>query len=520
MSSLTSAFFSIVDRSGRRSLITLPGLFAASVRDEIDDLPAARPHQRAPLHAFLTQVGALALLAAGRSAPPDDEANWTEALRKLTPGYPADEPWTLIVEDVKKPALLQPPIPQGRIDVLKDSESTPDKLDYLVTSKNHDVKAARIVEATLEHWFLALLTLQTMEGFLGAGNYGISRMNGGFASRPLVALAPDGGVGARLARDIRRLVDVRLDPPENDPYAVYKKAGGVALLWSKPWDGVSQLNPSGLDPYYVEICRRVRLVVEDRRIVARHAGSKATRIANPKEANGVTGDPFAPIDLRDVKKGRKPLTVSAEGFDYKLVSQIISRDRFAPAPLQVWRQDDGTSGLSIVFSALARGQGETNGLHERRVPIPAGRASLFGKAEDPFAKLAMERVDDAGNVRSRVLRLALFDLFQNAPETLNLRHAPSETKAKPFLNGFDRAVDAVFFGAIEEELKAPDDAMRAVARGRWLEELRSLAHAELENAAQSVPLSGLRRYTTVQAARDLLDASFDKRFAPVVSEVS
>ena len=81
-------------------------------------------------------------------------------------------------------------------------------------------------------------------------------------------------------------------------------------------------------------------------------------------------------------------------------------------------------------------------------------------------------------------------------------------------------MDAVFFGAIEEELNAPDDAMRAVARGRWLEELRSLAHAELENAAQSVPLSGLRRYTTVQAARDMLHAIFDKRFAPVVSEVS
>jgi len=234
----------------------------------------------------------------------------------------------------------------------------------------------------------------------------------------------------------------------------------------------------------------------------------------------MTGDPFAPTDLRDGKKGRKPLTVSAEGFDYKLVSQIISRDRFEPAPLQEWRQDDGTSGLSIVFSALARGQGATNGLHERRVPIPAGRASLFGKADDPYAKLAKERVDDAGNVRGRVLRLALFDLFQNAPEALNLGHAPSEAKVKPFLNAFDRAVDAIFFSAVEEELNARDDAMRAAARRRWLEELRSLAHEELENAAQSVPLSGLRRYTTLQAARGMLDASFDKRFAPIASEAS
>jgi len=274
MNGLTSPFLSLVDRTGRRRSTTLPGLFAAEMRDEIDDLPAVRPHQRAPLHAFLAQRGALAALAVGRFALPDEEADWAAALRKLTLGYPADEPWNLIVDDVKKPALLQPPIPEGRIDALKDRELTPDALDYLVTSKNHDLKAARIIDATLEHWFLALLTLQTMEGFLGQGNYGVSRMNGGFASRPLVGLAPHGGIGARLARDIRRLLDLRLDPPENDPYAGYQKTGGLALLWLEPWDGVAQLTPSALDPYYVEICRRVRLVIENGRIVARRAAAR------------------------------------------------------------------------------------------------------------------------------------------------------------------------------------------------------------------------------------------------------
>jgi CRISPR system Cascade subunit CasA len=52
--------------------------------------------------------------------------------------------------------------------------------------------------ATPEHWFYALLTLQTMQGFLGAGNYGISRMNGGFASRPSVGLAPSDRWGMRV----------------------------------------------------------------------------------------------------------------------------------------------------------------------------------------------------------------------------------------------------------------------------------------------------------------------------------
>jgi CRISPR system Cascade subunit CasA len=520
MNILPSPLLSVVDFDGRRREVTLAGLFVAAMQDEIDDLPAIRPHQRLPLYAFLAQVGALALLRCGRQDPPQEDGEWVALLRGLTPGFDSDEPWRLLVEDVSKPALLQPPIPEGTIEVLKTIETTPDALDYLVTSKNHDVKGARIEHGSPQQWFYALLSLQTMEGFFGRGNYGISRMNGGFASRPLVGLAPAGGMGARLKRDIRRLVEIRLDPPENDPYQRYRKSGGLALLWLQPWDGARQLALSTLDPYYVEICRRVRLTMNQDRIIARRTNSEKARIASPKAANGETGDPFAPIDLRDGKKGRKPLTVAASGFDYKLVSQIISRDKFEPAPLQVWRQDDGSRGLSIVFSALARGQGETNGLHERVVPIPPQKLALFGRIDDPFAKLARERVDDAGVVRRSVLRFALFVLFQNAPETLNFGHTPSVAKAEPFLVAFDRAVDEVFFPAMDEEFKAADDPGRKSARRKWLEQLRDLAHAELRAAVQSVPLSGLRRYTTIEAARRALDSSFDNRFSELRQEAS
>jgi CRISPR system Cascade subunit CasA len=489
------------------------------MKDEIDDLSAVRPHQKLPFYAFLVQVGALALLRSGHSTPPNDPEEWAALLRALTSNFQADEPWALVIEDVSRPALLQPPIPEGTIDALEFNEATPDALDYLVTAKNHDVKAARIGHATPEQWFYALLSLQTMEGFLGRGNYGISRMYSGFGSRPLVGLAPSGGMGARLKRDLRRLIDLRSDPPEDDPYAAYPRSGGIGLLWLEPWDGVGQIAPSKLDPFYVEICRRVRLVRDNDRLIARRANSERSRIASPKEANGVTGDPFAPIDLRD-KKGPKPLTVSASGFDYKLVSQILNRDEFRPGPLQEWRQDDGTTGLSVVFSALARGQGETNGLHERVVSIPPEKAAWFGRTDDPFAKLAKERVDDAGKVRRGPLRSALFVLFQNAPETVNFGHAPSETKSKPFLNAFDRDVDQVFFGAMDDELKSEEEGARADARRRWLQQLRELAHAELEVAVQSVPSSGLRHYTTIEASRSMLDRSFDKHFAELQTEGS
>jgi hypothetical protein len=111
-------------------------------------------------------------------------------------------------------------------------------------------------------------------------------------------------------------------------------------------------------------------------------------------------------------------------------------------------------------------------------------------------------------------------LFQNAPETVEFRHAPSETKSEPFLSAFDRDVDQIFFPAMDEELNAPEEQARVAARRRWLQQLRDLAHGELEAAVQSVPSSGLRRYTTIEASRSALDRSFNKRFAAVQPETS
>jgi len=48
--------------------VTLPGLLALLIVDEVESLPALRPHQRYPFHCFLAQVGAMAMLAAGATS--------------------------------------------------------------------------------------------------------------------------------------------------------------------------------------------------------------------------------------------------------------------------------------------------------------------------------------------------------------------------------------------------------------------------------------------------------------------
>ena len=76
-------------------------------------------------------------------------------------------PWCLVAPP-DRPALLQPPIPDG-LATLKNSIATPDALDMLVASRNHDLKGAVMARALPDDWLFALVSLQTMEGFLGAG---------------------------------------------------------------------------------------------------------------------------------------------------------------------------------------------------------------------------------------------------------------------------------------------------------------------------------------------------------------
>ena len=167
--------------SGERSICRL---FLPYAENRVLDLPFLRPHQRAPWHSFCVQLAALALHRAGHDAVVADAETWRDLLRRLTADWTGDEPWRLVVEDVAKPAFMQPPVPAGSDDPHRTTVGTADDLDVLVTAKNHGVKQGICTDASPAAWVAALVLLQTTGGFLGAGNYGIARMNGGFATRP------------------------------------------------------------------------------------------------------------------------------------------------------------------------------------------------------------------------------------------------------------------------------------------------------------------------------------------------
>ena len=132
------------------------------------------------------------------------------------------------------------------------------------------------------------------------------------------------------------------------------RPGGHALLWLLPWSGTDALALQALDPLYIEICRRVRLAAPQGRIQAHVTGSKVARIA-AKDSNGVTGDAWTPIETAKAKA----LTLSRNGFDYKLMSELIAGDGYTLGA--AWRLDGWSQNtpLQAIAQATVRGQGKT-----------------------------------------------------------------------------------------------------------------------------------------------------------------
>lgn len=474
--------------------VSISCTLAALARGEVASFPALRPHQREPWHMFCVQVAAMALIRAGQTKMPTDATAWRELLIALTPEWPGGEAWELVTDDWSRPALLQPPVVAAtdRADY-RTRVATPDALDMLVTSRNHDLKVARMVDAADEDWLFALVTLQTTEGFFGAGNYGISRMNGGFASRLSLGVRPAGGVSAAFGRDVRRLVAT----------ADRDKRRGIPLLWTVPWDGTRQLVFDDLDPLYVDICRRVRLVRRaDGMITAPTAGSKVARVAAADKL-GNTGDPWAPIRRKDSAS----VTASPATFGYRKFVELLDARQVARPVLSLPVDDDGDA-LVLVAAALVRGQGKTEGLHRRQVPLSrTHHHPLSGTAYlDRLGEVAGRRAIEAGEVRLR-LRRALLALVQGGPDKVRLDDDAGAKKGEAWLRGYDLAVDRMFF---DPTFWRDFDAEGTAHRLPWRTTLRAIAADVFDAAAEAAPRTETRRIRARAVARNMLDAALGK----------
>jgi len=475
---------------------SLPGLLAAMARGEVTSFPALRPHQRPAWHMFLVQLSTLALSHAGATDLPEDEESWRAALRELTADFPDDAPWHLVVEDRGKPAFLQPPDPG---DLRWHEVATPDALDMLITSRNHDLKREIAHDAALQDWIFALVSLQTMEGFGGAGNYGVARMNGGSSSRVMIALAPATGGGrvidpsAWWRREVKHLLSGR------------DGLSGQALLWCRSWPEGQQLDLPGLDPLFIEVCRRVRLTEGDGGLHAERTTSKAARIA-AKEAKGITQDPWAPVHLGEAKT----LTLGERDWTYGLLTELLYSGKWQMPPLAKEAPQEKDGAMVLVAEAFARGNSKTDGFKSRVIPVPkAVRKVMFDTEAIDLSDEQINRIDQMDKaLRDGLALIAAEGVREKLGKAEYARTAPAQA-------ALHRVADALFFPTLWDKLAAGSKDGRHEAHMRFLRKLAQAARDEFTRAAPGIPCARIMRPRAEVRGR----AALNVRLAGIFKEI-
>ena len=494
-------------KDGVRAILTLPEVCGALAADSVGTFPALRAHQAPAWHAFLVQLCAMGLEALGEATPPgDDPVAWSAVLRALTACWPGDEPWCLVALPTV-PALLQAPIPEAEFPLyeknFKNLVLAPDALDMLATANNHDLKSARIRNANPDDWLFALVSLQTQEGVMGRGNYGIARMNSGFGNRTYVSVSPAGTtVGALFRHDLAVLQAVGNELHDTAAAIGLAKEEATALLWTVPWDGSGSLPLSRLHPLFVEICRRVRLERHEGAMRARVGNSQTARV-DAKHLAGNLADPWTPVERSDEAKA---LSVTREGFSYERMSELLFGSSKRSWRLPVLARPRGMGPMQMMAAGIARGQGKTEGVHQRTVDIPAPVIPLLETDADRIAARARERIEAAATAQRKCLRLALIVLVQKGTSKPDWKKPSNKNLTKPWLDRFDEDVDGIFFAELWDSLGTRDDE----AAGRWGRTLAGLARRTLDAACEAAPRTEDRRIMARARAVNLLESALHK----------
>ena len=473
--------------------VSLPALLAAMAQGQVRDFPALRPHQRPAWHMFLVQLSALALWTAKCKALPTAANDWAAMLRGLTPDHANDEPWTLAVPDWSKPAFMQAPAPNEKLKW--KTKSTPDALDMLITSKNHDLKQAVAKRASAEDWVFALVSLQTMEGYGGSGNYGIARMNGGSASRPMLGLAPADHAGSSIhpsrwwARDVQSLIAARM---ANNQKGV-GQVGGPSLLWCLAWPEGEQLDLNDLDPWFIEICRQVRLAETDSSIFAKCSTSKSARV-EAKNLQGMAPDPWAPKK----KKDGKTLTLSSGNFDYKKLNELLFSGNWM-VPLLTKADGNEAGDMLLVAEAFSRGNSKTEGFKSRIVPVPSHAIRLFS-SETTAAELAQAQVSEIDAFQGALRFAVALAAANGVQDHMKKSHYDF---SKPAAKQLNYAADREFFPSLWRRVAAQTqgEEARSDAKVAFLTILKNEAESALEATLPSVPCPAVYRTRSQIRAR-------------------
>lgn len=490
--------------------LSLPEVLAMLAEGQLHAYTGQRAHQADPWHVLTVQLAASVLARhpeVSAQAPPTERAFWRDGLLELAEGKASA--WHLVVQDPTQPALLQHPLSNSQ-ELESDfrpgqpKARTPDQLDVLVASKNHDLKGARAAAQDVETWLYALVLYQTTSGFLGQGNYGIVRMNSGSGSRAIISTVASLHPSRRFREELDRVCTMRQHVLSA---ALGYRERGVVLTWLTSWDRAAhQWHRSDLEPWFVEACRPLRLVETKGAIFALGATSQARQIGPKEPDGGDVGDPWTPINTDDQKKGRSALTVGAQGFTPSLLTALLFEQDYELTDLH--KPSEGTGDLWFSASVLARGQGSTEGFHRIALPIPGHvrpRLSVL-PSRRTLGQAASRLLNDAATLRN-ALYVALTVLAEGGPAQGDFKADSIKAWVKVVTQPLELRWRDAYFRHLWREA---DEAEETVVT-EWREYLVSLGRDVLEGAAGRLPQPSNRRWRARVRARSAFVGTLRKR---------
>ncbi len=312
-------------------------------------------------------------------------------------------------------------------------------------------------------------------------------MNGGLGSRPAFSLVPDGcSPGAHLRRDIAALLSGTTLPEV--------QTGDHELMWLLPWHGTKQeqLKQENLAPFYIEVCRRIRLQgVDGSRLHAVRASSTASRVDNTK-VKGRTGDPWTP---HNPARDGLPLTLTPIGFTYRRLTDFLCNWDLPILCRPTDRELKRNEPMLVQGKCLVRGQGKTEGYHEctiriRPQTLHALRADS-GERDDlrTISKAMLEHVTIVKGILNHALRTYAARGDSQVPSVIHY-------DTQPWLERFDACLQTSFFECLQDEFESRhNETVRKAIHDAWLlASVVEFGRLILHEAIGTIPIPVSYRY--------------------------
>lgn len=513
---LTDCLFHVVLPEGDALVqLSLPQLLARLSQGQDLQFTSLRPHQAPAWHAFLVQLGFLALEAEDDPHIQATAEIWAQRLLGLTAGQGDEAAWCLVNSNWQQPAFLQVPCTEAQVADYKHTADAAQDIDVLVTARHHDEKTGKLPLGadTLDCLIYALICLQGWSSFMGRGNYNTMRMNGGFSSRPQFRLAYEPrGTGSEFVRDLAVLLE-STDKLLKQAEELHFGSGSDEphkLLWLLPWEGGS-LKLEVVHPFCLEVCRRVRLVALDGKLVMRRASSEGMRV-DAKHLAGYVMDPWVPI-LRDGPP--KALTAQAHTLSYRTLQGLIFDRSKVQLPILAEPSESerrSNRSATLLAQVLVSGDGRTDGLLRREIPLSAPVLARWLSASDVVAQRAKLFVDLAGTASGKAYRSALLQ-FVDGGDEVDWKNRDFARAVESWTSRFEQAIDETFFASLFGSIEAAQDDQQA--QQAWTQWLDRTARQHLRIAITSLPTRERSRLFAQDRAERFLHNSLRKLFGPL-----